>query len=97
MSPAKHSPLPWKALKVDAYGEVDIYNVDGPAKLIAGMCDPEDASLIVKSVNLHDELVAALEILVIKTSSDPMLTMGLQMTNEQINKMASELLKKARQ
>lgn len=110
MNTAKHSPLPWRINQNAGFEDIivagptpyssAILNCSGNELLSGGPRKDEaiaNAALIVKSVNLLPELVAALEILVIKTSSDPMLMMGLQMTNEQINKMALELLKKARQ
>lgn len=66
MSTAKHSPLPWRykapaprtLQKAKVLGRP--HPVDGGDYAPIAECDPEDAALIVKSVNLHDELVAAL-------------------------------------
>ena len=70
---AEHTPLPWFVGK-DYYGGISIRTKETPASNIvgddaifentghgAGDMSPEDAAFIVRAVNAHDELVAALE------------------------------------
>ena len=54
------TPRPWKVQYQSAPGGVDMYWLV-PGKVSVGSNNPADARLIVKAVNCHDELVAAMQ------------------------------------
>ena len=66
----EHSPLPWKvstpwdhewtACIEDADGNAVVWNSQKSTEPYNGIANPVDAAFIVKAVNCHDELVAAL-------------------------------------
>lgn len=110
MSTAKHSPLPWEidrnAKLSDSDGEFVAFLASAVCRNPDGHTDEQgeaNAALIVKSVNLHDELVAMLDE-VLKLSHDnrqwdfnrPSLS-EWQDQFDNVRDDASELLARARQ
>lgn len=51
---------PWSATKPDQHGNCYVIDANG-YRMVGPLCPAERAALIIRAVNAHDELVAALE------------------------------------
>lgn len=66
MSKTTHTPTPWRAdysPMASFQGEITCWRVLKDKKIIADACSPDHAERIVLCCNAHDDLVAALEVL----------------------------------